>query len=127
MRKISLIPIFLLIIGVIGGLFLTGLFVLRLTGDIRPFKVPTNGMKPTLQQGDQFFMEGLSYRFRQPRRHEILVFTTAGLAGIPGADTQPAPIYIERLAGLPGDRLKIRNGELYVNGEKDPFYDGRNF
>jgi signal peptidase I len=124
--KHSWIPRLFLALAFVGGLVLVSLVFLRLTGHIRPFKVPTNGMKPALQSGDQFFMDGLTYVFREPRRHEILVFTTAGVAGT-GAETRPAPIFIQRVAGLPGDRLKIRNGELYVNGEKDQFYEGRTF
>ncbi len=127
MRKLSLIPLLFLVLGSVGGLFIVSLFVLRLTGDIRPFKVPTGGMMPALSPGDQFFMDGLSYRFRQPRRHEILAFTTSGIAGIRGAQTQPAPIFIQRAIGLPGDHLELRYKELYINGEKDPFYAGRNF
>ena len=123
----SPIPILFLTVCVLGAFPLLGLFFLGATGHIRTYRVPTNGMKPTLQPGDNFFMEGATYLFRKPRRHEIVIFTTAGVTGTEQETSGPAPIFVQRLAGLPGDHLRLRNGELYVNGEKDPFYEGRIF
>jgi len=67
--------------------------------------------------GDHVFVDKLSYHFRSPRRGEIFVFNTGNIAGLtrPG---EPSQFYIKRLAGLPGDTLRIDPPDLYVNGEK---------
>jgi len=127
MPRIPLIHRLFLIVGIVGGLFIATLLSLRLTGLLRPFKVPTSGMMPTLQEGDQFFMEGLTYKFRKPERHDILVFAVPNSSRTEETEAGPAPIYVQRVAGLPGDRLKLRSGELYINDEKDSLYEGRRF
>jgi len=58
-------------------------------------------------------MEGVSYLMRDVRRGEIVVFKTDGIPGM--AVHQAGSIYIKRVAGLPGDRLRISEGKLYVN------------
>src|SRR3954462_13946905 len=107
------------ILAVVGLLF-GGLLFLRFSGSLQTWKLPTGGMQPTLSPGDCIFSENVAYRFRKPRRGEIVVFSTDGLTGIPSDPSQPAPIYIQRLIGLPGDELELRNGALLVNGKDDP-------
>src|SRR5689334_20683024 len=114
MRSIPLIPRLFLIVGLVGGLFIAIALSLRLTGQLRPFRVPTNGMMPTLQQGDQFLMEGVTFKFRKPRRHDILVFTPPNFPRSGGTEAGPAPIFAQRAAGIPGDHLELRDGELYI-------------
>lgn len=67
-------------------------------------------MAPAISRGDHFMMEGFSYLLRKPHRGDIIVFKTDGIASLP-ADT----IYIKRVAGEPGERLRIADGKLYVN------------
>ena len=65
-----------------------------------------------LSTGDHVFVERLSIHFRDIRRGDVIVFTTEGLSS-PG---QPLSgfYYIKRLAGLPGDTLKIENNILMI-------------
>jgi signal peptidase I len=62
--------------------------------------------------GDQIFVDKVSYRLGRPRRGDLVVFRTTDIAGI-ADDT----FYVKRLAGLPGDTLRIDPPELYVNGQ----------
>jgi signal peptidase I len=101
------------------GLCLGILVFLQLTGDLHPWKVPTGGMKPTISPGDVIYSENMSYRFRKPRRGEILVFSTEDISGIPQPESGPAAVYIQRLIGLPGDKLELRNQRVFVNGKED--------
>ena len=57
--------------------------ILRSTGLIRPFRMPTQAMAPTLAAGDHIMMERLSFLWREPRRGDIVVFVTDGIAGLP--------------------------------------------
>jgi len=54
-------------------------------------------------------MEGISYLSRQPRRGDIVIFKTDGIAALPPA------LYVKRVAGEPGDHLRISEGKLFVN------------
>ena len=66
--------------------------------------------------GDHVFVDKISYHFRAPRRGEIFVFNTGNIPGLnhPG---EPSQFYIKRLAGVPGDTLRIDPPNLYLNGE----------
>jgi len=96
---------------VIAGLTLA---VLRLTGLLRPFYVPTGAMTPAVSAKDSVLMEGVTYLFRRPQRGDIVVFKTDDVED-PGRMPKNE-IFNKRLAGLPGERLRIAGGKLFVNG-----------
>src|SRR6202163_1078166 len=66
--------------------------------------------------GDQVFVDKLSYNFVKPHRGDVFVFRTNHILGIREDPETGAPFYIKRLAGLPGDTLRIDPPRLYVNG-----------
>jgi signal peptidase I len=80
---------------------------------VRPFRVPTGAMSPTIIPGDHLFIERLPCWFGSPERGDIVVFRTRGIEGVP-QDTY----YIKRVAGLPGERIRIEPPFLVVNGRK---------
>jgi signal peptidase I len=96
----------------IGVIVMAGLVVvlLRPFGLIRPFFVPTGAMTPALSPNDHFMMERFTFLVRKPHRGDIIVFRTDGIASLP-ADT----LFIKRVAGEPGERLRISDGKLCVN------------
>ena len=98
--------LFLILLLLIGSLPI----LLRLAGLLCPYKIPTSAMTPAMSPGDHFFMEGITYLFRKPHRGEILVFKTEGL-DVPDKNS----IFIKRLAGLLGERLRLADGKLFVN------------
>jgi signal peptidase I len=53
--------------------------------------------------GDHLFVDRFTYNFRQPKRGEIVVFETAGIAGLPQDQ-----FYIKRLVGLGGETLSLK-------------------
>lgn len=65
-------------------------------------------MQPTLQDGDCLLMDKISYRFRDPKRFDIVVFSYR---------YKENTYYIKRVIGLPGDTIKISKGVIYVNGK----------
>ena len=73
----------------------------------------------TVVSGDFVFVDKLSYNFRTPKRGEVFVFKTTGIRGIEDhIDPQlGSQYYIKRLAGLPGDTLRIAAPKLFINGE----------
>ena len=101
-RQVVLISL-VLVLGVALALW-------RPLGLIRPFFVPNGAMTPAVSAGDHVMMEGFSFLVRKPRRGDVVVFRTDGIAMLP-----PATLYVKRVAGEPGDRLRIADGKLYIN------------
>jgi signal peptidase I len=84
-------------------------FLLR-TFIIEPRFIPSGSMEPTLQVGDRIVVEKISYRWNPPQRGQIIVFYP------PFADQDGEPkAYIKRIVGLPGDRLNIHDGKVFLN------------
>ncbi len=103
------------VLGVFVFLGFCALIALRVGGMIVPYKIPTANMAPAINRDDQIFMEGITYRFRPPARGEIIVFEADALP-----NTKPGERYVKRLVGLPGDRLRISGGTLYINDQPSP-------
>ena len=73
-----------------------------------PYKIPTGSMKPTFMEGDRIFVDKISYRFHSPQRGDIIVFKYP---------EDKKKDFVKRLAGLPGEKLEIKDGKLVVNGK----------
>ncbi len=97
-------------LAVVAGVFMAVLGVLRGLGLVRPFSMPTSSMTPAVSPGDHIMVEGFTFLARKPRRGDLAAFRTDGIAALPAAN-----IYIKRVAGEPGDRLRIADGKLYIN------------
>lgn len=64
--------------------------------------------------GDHLLVDRLTYNFRRPRRGEIVVFSASGVADLPAGY-----LYLKRLVGLGGERLRIGNDQhLMVDGHR---------
>ncbi len=95
----------------------------------QPFSIPSGSMMPTLLIGDYLFVSKWSYGFSKysfpfspnlfdgrilgssPERGDIIVFRKPN---------EVQTDYIKRLVGLPGDRVQMRDGVLYINGQAVP-------
>jgi len=86
---------------------------------IRPGSVLRKGQpiaRGYVDTGDQVFVDKMSYNFVKPARGDVFVFKTTDIRGItmpPGVESQH---YIKRLAGIPGDKLRIAAPQLFING-----------
>jgi signal peptidase I len=67
--------------------------------------------------GDQVFVDKFSYNFVKPHRGDVFVFRTENIFGIRSDPETGAPFFIKRLAGIPGDELRVEPPFLYVNGK----------
>lgn len=71
-------------------------------------EVSGSSMYDTLEDGDNLWIDKLSYRFHDPERFDIVVF--------PYHDS--SVFYIKRIIGLPGETVRIgEDGTIYINGE----------
>ena len=73
------------------------------------FKIPSSSMHPTLQVGDHLIANKLVYRFRDPGRGEIVIFK------FPDNTRRD---FVKRLAGRPGEKVKIAGGKIYIDGKE---------
>ena len=96
---------------------------------VKPFKIPSGSMEPTLKIGQRVLVDRLAFDFGSPRRGEVVVFhPPAGLncaASVspgepcPLANKAPSSTYfVKRIMGLPGDRLSIHDGHPVINGRE---------
>ncbi len=91
-----------------------------------------NGIEPHFEQGSPIFkgyltsgdlvlVDKVSYHFRQPKRGESFVFDTRDI-DTDGPDRMSSQAkgdhYIKRLAGVPGDTIRIEEPVLYINGDQ---------
>jgi signal peptidase I len=74
-----------------------------------------------VETGDHVFVDKFTYHFRTPRRADVFVFNTQGIAkmgNLGPPPKNPSQFYIKRLAGLPGDELRIDPPVLFINGQR---------
>lgn len=76
-----------------------------------PIKVEGPSMEPTLKEGQLMLLNKMVYNISKPSRFDIVVINENGL-----------PI-IKRIIGLPNEKVKINNNQLYINNKliKQPF------
>lgn len=89
--------------------------------------VPSPSMVPTIELGDRFLVDKITYRFRSPERGEIVVFspTTGVLSKAEESQIILKNDLIKRIIGLPGEIVEVRDGQVLVNGEalSEPYID----
>jgi signal peptidase I len=100
---------------------------------IQAFYIPSESMVPTLLIGDRVLVNKLVYDFGEPQHGDVIVFENPSLQdpdknvlesvwdwlveGL-GFSTDPTKDFIKRVVGLPGDTVEMKNGKVYVNGER---------
>ncbi len=92
----------LYILVVLGATYLIVTYVGQRT------EVSGESMLPALHNEDNLIVDKISYRFREPKRYEIIVFPYK---------YQEDTYYIKRIIGLPGETVQVIDGEVYINGE----------
>ncbi|MEL6580448.1 MAG: signal peptidase I [Cyanobacteria bacterium J06621_12] len=76
--------------------------------------IPSESMLPTLEIDDRLIIEKISFRFRKPKRGDVVVFSPTD--ALREQDYKEA--FIKRVIGIPGDTVEVRDGEVYVNDQK---------
>jgi len=110
-------------LGSMAAVLVSGLFII--TFILQAFEIPSASMMNTLLIGDHLFVDRVSLApkakwagpllpYGQIKRGDIIVFMSL---------TTPGMYLVKRVRGIPGDRLHLVNGKLYVNGQlqDEPF------
>lgn len=75
-------------------------------------RVDGPSMQPTLYTDEYVFMERVTYWFSPPKRGDIVI------CSFPNSSAA----YVKRVIALPGERVKVDDGVLYINGLPDKEY-----
>ncbi len=86
-------------------------------------RIDGSSMEPNLHHDEFVIVSKVNYRIGEPERGDVVVFD------FPRNITEE---YIKRIIGLPGEKIKIEDGQVYVNGEAlmepylkaEPLYEG---
>ncbi|MDD2274211.1 MAG: signal peptidase I [Candidatus Pacebacteria bacterium] len=78
----------------------------------QPFIVKGSSMEPNYRSGDYLIIDELSYKLKDPQRGEVIVFKYP---------LNPANKYIKRIIGLPGEKIEISDGVIYITKDEELF------
>jgi signal peptidase I len=99
---------------------------------VKPFRIPSASMEPTLDIGQRVLVSRVTYHFSDPDRGDVVVFkppkgADENMCGVPRqpqrACSEPTPgkskeNFIKRIVAVPGDRLKVLRGRVYIDGKR---------
>ena len=79
----------------------------------QPNEVKGNSMLPNFVNAEYLLTDKLTYQFSEPKRGDVIVFKAP--PSEPCAEDECE--YIKRILGVPGDRVKVQGGQVYLNGK----------
>lgn len=77
-------------------------------------QIPSASMEETILTGEKLIASRLSYTAHDPERYDIAVFRYPD---------NPSLLFIKRVIGLPGEKLEIKDGKVYINNSTTPLDD----
>lgn len=80
----------------------------------QPHQVKGSSMVPNFEDNDFLLTNKISYRFNQPQRGDVIIFKAPKSEPCSEIECE----YIKRLIALPGDKVLVSNGKIFVNGEQ---------
>jgi signal peptidase I len=102
---------------------------------VKPYRIPSASMEPTLDIGERVLVNRVNYHFQDPSRGDVVVFhpPEGAVSGGPGecgvttaipGQACPRPTekradvnFIKRVVAVPGDSVAIRDGHAVINGK----------
>jgi signal peptidase I len=92
----------------IETLVLTLVIFLVIRFAVQNFRIEGFSMEPNFHDGQYLFVNKLIYMLQPPQRGDVIVFVP------PNNSSRD---FIKRVIGLPGERVEIRSGTVFINGE----------
>jgi len=105
--------------------FAIGLILVFEAEVAKPFRIPSSSMEPTLHcakpgawclgsHSDRVIVNRLAYRFGDPKRGQIVVFSAP--PAVRECGSGEGGTFVKRLIGLPGERVTERIGHIFIDG-----------
>jgi signal peptidase I len=104
---------------------------------VKPFRIPSESMLPTLEVSQRVLVDRVTFRFGEPERGDVVVFKPpAGaddnVCGVRHSSRSACPRptsrrsdtnFIKRVVAIGGDRLRVVDGRVVLNGKRqdEPF------
>jgi signal peptidase I len=104
---------------------------------VKPFRIPSESMVPTLEIGQRVLVDRVTFRYGEPERGDVVVFkppagADQNVCGVrhSGESSCPRPTsnrsdtnFIKRVVAIGGDRLRVVDGHVILNGrrQREPF------
>ena len=76
---------------------------------VQPHEVKGSSMEPNFHNNEFILTDKISYRFQNPKRGDVIIFRSPN---------NPDVDYIKRIIALPGEKVKAKNGYIYVDETK---------
>lgn len=89
-------------------------FVLLYLFVAQPNEVKGSSMYPNFKDKEYLLTEKLSYQFSGPKRGDVVIFKAPASEPCAADECE----YIKRVIGIPGDEVMVKEGDIYLNGEK---------
>ncbi len=88
--------------------FAVAIFLVVYLTILQPHKIKGASMEPNFPDGEYLLTDKVTYRFNQPKRGDVIVFK---------APPDFKDEFIKRIIGIPGDKVMVKGGKVYVNGQ----------
>ena len=104
---------------------------------VKPFRIPSESMVPTLEVGQRVLVDRVTFRIGEPERNDVVVFKPPkgaddNVCGVRHSSRSACPRptssrsdtnFIKRVVAIGGDRLRVVDGRVILNGkrQKEPF------
>ncbi len=89
-----------------AGVFALAIFVVVYLFLFQPNQVKGHSMEPTFHDGEYILTDKVSFKMGLPQRGDVVVFASPKNADVD---------FIKRIISLPGERIKISGGKVYIN------------
>ena len=90
-------------------IFAAVLSLIIITFVVQAFYIPSGSMEPTLLVDDRILVAKFLYRFEPVARADVIVFRYP---------LNPSRDFVKRVIGLPGQRVQLKDGVVYVDGDR---------
>jgi signal peptidase I len=108
-RKHPVVDLVLTVAIAVGIAYLVQAFI------VKPYRVPSGSMEPTIAIGERIIAARFTMRFTEPSRDQIIVFHPNGVgADVYDTDTASSETFVKRLVGMPGETIGAVDDRVYV-------------
>ena len=109
LRKNPVIDLAITVVVAVGIAYLVQAYI------VKPYRVPSGSMEPTIAIGERIIASRITLRFADPKRFDIVVFHPNGVGSdVYATDHVSDETFVKRLIGMPGETIGATGGEVYV-------------